>query len=464
MRREQTARPVGPSVASVATHAPKAPVVRKLDVIASLRQPKVAVMLMLGFSSGLPFLLTGNTLGYWLRDEGTTLGTIGFLSWVGLAYSLKFLWAPLIDRVDAPLFGRFGRRRGWMLLAQAIVALGLVALSATGLQGGLVTLGVLALIVAFASSTQDIVVDAWRIEAAGNGDELGLLSAAYQLGYRGALLVTDALILISASRFGWPLSYTAMAVLMAIGICASFMAVEPMRAGTVSDTKAQFAPLWSARGFVDAVVGPFAEFFRVYGWLALLMLAMISFYRLPEFMMGPMANPFYHDLGLSKEVVGTVRASIGIAASLLGIAAGGFSALRFGYVRTLIIGVVLQSLVIAAFALLAYSGPDIRVFGAVMAADNFGIAFAGVALVTYMSSLTSLGYTATQYALLSSAYTYVGKFGKGFSGVIVEQLASGRTLLEGYGLFFIGAGLLGIPALVLCVFLARVTRHQTARP
>jgi PAT family beta-lactamase induction signal transducer AmpG len=194
------------------------------------------------------------------------------------------------------------------------------------------------------------------------------------------------------------------------------------------------------------------------------MLAMISFYRLPEFMMGPMANPFYHDLGLSKEVVGTVRASIGIVASLLGIAAGGFSALRFGYVRTLIIGVVLQSLVIAAFALLAYSGPDVRVFGAVMAADNFGIAFAGVALVTYMSSLTSLGYTATQYALLSSAYTYVGKFSKGFSGVIVEQLASGRTLLEGYGIFFIGAGLLGIPALVLCVFLARVTRHQTARP
>ena len=195
------------------------------------------------------------------------------------------------------------------------------------------------------------------------------------------------------------------------------------------------------------------------------MLAMISFYRLPEFMMGPMANPFYHDLGLSKDVVGTVRASIGIVASLLGIAAGGFSALRFGYVRTLIIGVVLQSLVIAAFALLAYSGPDVRVFGAVMAADNFGIAFAGVALVTYMSSLTSLGYTATQYALLSSAYTYVGKFSKGFSGVIVEQLASGRTLLEGYGLFFIGAGLLGIPALVLCVFLARVTRQQTtARP
>jgi PAT family beta-lactamase induction signal transducer AmpG len=250
---------------------------------------------------------------------------------------------------------------------------------------------------------------------------------------------------------------------MAIGVCASFLAVEPVRVAAAFNTKAQSAPLSSARGFVDAIVGPFTEFFRVYGWLALLMLAMISFYRLPEFMMGPMANPFYHDLGLSKEVVGTVRASIGIVASLLGIAAGGFSALRFGYVKTLIIGVILQSLVIAAFAILAYSGPDVRVFGAVMAADNFGIAFAGVALVTYMSSLTSLGYTATQYALLSSAYTYVGKFSKGFSGVIVEQLASGRTLLEGYGLFFIGAGLLGIPALALCLFLARATRQQAAR-
>src|SRR6187549_3985853 len=417
---------------------------RKRDVIASLGQPKVAVMLALGFSSGLPFLLTGNTLGYWLRNQGTTLGAIGFLSWVGLAYSLKFLWAPVIDRVDAPVFGRLGRRRGWMIVSQLLVAAGLLGLSAIGMSLGLATLGALALVVAFSSSTQDIVVDAWRIEAAGNGDELGLLSAAYQLGYRGALLVTDALILISASRFGWPLSYTAMAVLMAIGLCASFMAVEPMRAGTVPDTKAQFAPLWSARGFVDAVIGPFLEFFRVYGWLALLMLAMISFYRLPEFMMGPMANPFYHDLGLSKEVVGTVRASIGIVASLL--------------------GVVLQSLVIAAFALLAYSGPDVRVFGAVMAADNFGIAFAGVALVTYMSSLTSLGYTATQYALLSSAYTYVGKFAKGFSGVIVERLAAGRTLMDGYALFFIGCGLLGAPALVLCLVLARATRRQPAVP
>ena len=432
---------------------------RKRDVLSSLGQPKVAVMLALGFSSGLPFLLTGNTLGYWLRDEGTTLKAIGFLSWVGLAYSLKFLWAPIVDRTDAPLFGRFGRRRSWMLLTQLLVGLGLVGLSLGGTAHGLTAVGALAVLVAFASSTQDIVVDAWRIEAASDSDELGLLSAAYQLGYRAALLVTDALILISANHLGWPISYTMMGVLMGVGIGATFAAIEPTRAHP--DAAASSSGLRSVRGFVDAVVGPFREFFRVYGWVALLMLAMISLYRLPEFLMGPMANPYYHDLGLSKDTVGAVRASVGLVGSLLGIAAGGLSAVRIGYFRTLILGLIMQSVVIANFAILAYTGADVRVFSAVMAVDNFGAAFAGVALVTYMSSLTTMGYTATQYALLSSAYTYVGKFAKGFSGVMVESLASGRTLLEGYALFFIGCGLLGLPALVLCLILARVERNAS---
>jgi PAT family beta-lactamase induction signal transducer AmpG len=441
---------------------PKASRPRKRDVIASLREPKVAVMLMLGFSSGLPFLLTGNTFGYWLRDEGTTLQAIGFLSWVGIAYSLKFLWAPFIDRIDAPLAGRLGRRRGWMIVSQLLVAAGLIGMSMHAPKEGLAAVGVFALVVAFASSTQDIVVDAWRIEAASDSDELGLLSAAYQLGYRAALLVTDSLILIAANHLGWPTSYSLMAVLMVVGVVASVAALEPARARVVAETQSQAVPIWSFRGFADAVVGPFTEFFRVYGWLALLMFAMISLYRLPEYVMGPMTNPYYHDLGLSKDAVGAIRASIGIVAVLAGIAGGGFSAVRFGFFRTLIIGLVVQSLAIASFAVLAYTGPDLRVFGAVMAADNFGIGFSGVALVTYMSSLTSLGYTATQYALLSSAYSYVGKFTKGFSGLMVEGLASGRSLLEGYALFFIGAGLLGVPAIVLCFVLARIARERTA--
>ncbi|MCU1385550.1 MAG: ampG3 [Acidobacteria bacterium] len=438
--------------------------VRRRGVFSSLGQPKVAVMLMLGFSSGLPFFLSGNTLGYWLRDAGTTLAAIGFLSWVGLAYSLKFLWAPVIDRVDAPLFGRLGRRRGWMIVSQLIVALGLVMLAVIGLRAGLVAVGIFALVVAFASSTQDIVVDAWRIEAASDSDELGLLSSAYQLGYRAAIIVTDAFILISASHFGWRLSYAAMAVLMGVGLCATLMAGEPVRAARPLESRADTAPLWSGRGFFDAVIGPFREFFRTYGWLAVLMLAMISFYQLPEFVMGPMANPFYHDLGLSKDAVGAVRGSIGLVATLIGIAAGGVSTLRFGYLRTLIAGVILKIVVIANFATLAHTGPDLRVFGAVMFADNFGIGFAGVALVTYMSSLTTIGYTATQYALLSSAYTYVGKFAKGFSGVAVERLAVGRPLLDAYGLFFIGAGLLGVPALILCIVLARAVRQTRPAP
>src|SRR6266550_107266 len=446
--------------------APESPARRppatRRAVLRSLREPKVAVMLMLGFSSGLPFFLTGNTLGYWLRDSGTALSAIGFISWVGLAYSLKFLWAPIIDRVNAPIAGRLGRRRGWMLASQLLIAGGLLAMSIVGLSAGLVTLGILALVVAFSSSTQDIVVDAWRIEAASDGDELGLLSSAYQLGYRFAILITEAIILIIANHFGWPIGYGTMAALMVIGVTATLFAIEPRRSPPAAGSTAAAAPLTTIRGLVDAIVSPFSEFFRAHGALAFLMLAMISFYQLGDYVSGPMYNPFYHDLGLSKDVVGTVRASVGTIATIVGIAAGGFAAVRFGYLWTLIAGVLIKSLVIANFATLAWFTTDVRWFGTVMFVDNFGIGFAGVALVTYMSTLTSVGYTATQYAILSSTYTYVGKFTKGFSGVMVEHFAAGRTLLDGYALFFITCGLLGVPALVLCLVLARATHRARA--
>src|SRR6185295_18674102 len=187
-------------------------------------RPRVATMALLGFSSGLPFFLSANTLGYWLRDEGTSLTAIGFLSWVGLAYTFKPLWAPIIDRVDAPIFGGLGRRRGWMMLTQILICLGLIAMSLVGPPGGLALLGAFALLVAFSSSTQDIVVDAWRIEAAENPDELGLLSSAYQLGYRFAVLISDSVILIAAAHLGWPISYDVMAGLMVVGLVATWKA------------------------------------------------------------------------------------------------------------------------------------------------------------------------------------------------------------------------------------------------
>jgi len=425
-------------------------------------RPRVATMLLLGFASGLPFLLTGNTLSYWLRDSGTSLTAIGFLSWVGIAYSLKPLWAPLIDRLDAPLFGRLGRRRGWMFAAQSVVCLGLLTMSLIGPGGGLVALGASALVVAFASSTQDIVVDAWRIEIAENGNELGLLSSAYQLGYRAALLLTDALILISANHFGWDISYALMAALMGVGFFATWKATEPARADAVMDEKEKILPLWSLRGFADAVVGPFTAFFRTHRWLGLLMLGVISLYQIPNFVSGPMTNTFYHDLGLSKDAVGGIRASVGLVFSLLGIAAGGISAARFGYLKTLVAGILMEALAVAAFVPLAYSGGDLKIFAAVMAVDSFGLSFAGVALVTYMSSLTSLGYTATQYALLSSTYAYLGKILKGFSGQAVDTLSQGRNLMDAYAIFFAGAAAIGLPALILCLFLAQARKPVPA--
>jgi MFS transporter, PAT family, beta-lactamase induction signal transducer AmpG len=439
------------------------------NVARNLRQPKVLAMLLLGFSSGIPIYLVGNTLGFWMRENAIELSTIGFLSWVGLAYSLKFLWAPLVDKLDAPLLGRWlGRRRGWMLLSQLVVGAALVGMALVEpkegqlLLGGLVldhllVFGALALVVAFASATQDIVIDAWRIEIADSNEQQGLLTATSALGYRGALLVTDALILIFAAHIGWSMSYELMAVLMVVGVVATFMAREP--AASVQAAATPHAALLTAQGLYDAVVNPFVVFFRDHGKWALLMLLTISLYRLPDFVLGPMANPFYADLGMDKETVGAVRGTFGLLATTLGIAAAGLCAVRFGFFRTLLAGAVLGPGSNLAFSYLALHGADPGVFTAVMAIDNFCGGFAGVALIGYMSSLTNIGYTATQYALLSSFYALPGKVLKGLSGVAIEQLEVGRSLLEAYSLFFAGTALVGIPALLLCLVLAR--RHPT---
>lgn len=455
--------PPGAGIAGPATPAPAVPARSGWrHVLANLRDRKVLAMLLLGFSSGIPIYLVGNTLGFWMRENGIELSTIGFLSWVGLAYSLKFLWAPLVDKADAPLVGRWlGRRRGWMLLSQVLVALALLAmvavepredtlqLAGVGLDR-LLVFGALALVVAFASATQDIVIDAWRIESASSNEQQGLLTSTATLGYRGALLVTDALILIAAAQVGWGVSYVAMAALMGVGVVAVLIAREPVSQAFGAGLQ---PTLWTARGIYDAIVGPFVAFFRQHGRLALLMLLAICLYRMPDFVMGPMANPFYADLGIAKETVGAVRGSAGLVATIIGIAAAGLCAVRFGFTPTLLAGAVLGPGSNLAFAYLALHGSDAGVFTAAMVIDNFCSGFAGVALIGYMSSLTSVGYTATQYALLSSFYALAGKVLKGFSGVWVEQLSVGRSLMEGYAWFFTGTALIGIPALVLCALL-----------
>ena len=438
---------------------------RPHDVLAALSRPKVGLMLALGFSSGLPFMLIGNTLTFWLAEAGVKLAVIGFLSWITLTYSVKFLWGAVVDRVKTPLLGSLGRRRGWMIATQVGVGAGLVGMACTDPRtqlGGLIAFG---LLTGVSAAAQDTVVDAWRIESASDPDELGLLTAAYSLGFRAALIATEALILLLANAVGWPLSYGLYGGLMVVGVAAALMAREPARADEVMEAKSALARIHPVRAVGDAVVGPFVAFFRAHGLgLAALMLGMITLYHLSDYMRGPMSNPYYKALGIGKPTIAAVRATIGLSGSLAGIALGGAASVRFGNLRTLIVGAVLQPIAVAAFALLAWRGGDftllaagplrLTAFEAIMAFDALAMAFSGVALVAYMSTLTSLGYTATQYALLTSALTWTGKTLKGFSGVLVDALQQGRTLLEAYGLFYLLSAAIGLPAILLCLILA----------
>ena len=421
--------------------------------------PKVLTMLALGFSSGLPLNLVGNTFGYWLRDEHISLAAIGFISWVSIAYSLKFVWAPFLDRVRLPLLGRLGHRRGWMLLAQIFVGLGLLGMAALDTRHGLALLGATALLVAFASATQDTAIDAWRIESAADPDELGLLTSAYTFGYRSALLGTEAVILIVAQRIGWNGAYILYGLLISVGVIACLAAKEPVEADQVIARKEASEPLHTPRGIFDAIAGPFITFFRAHGAKAVLMLLAISLFQLPNFVSGPMYNPMYVDMGLTKDMVGVVRGSFGLVGVFLGVAAGGYLSIRLGLMRAVMAGCLGQMFGTMLYAVLPFAhGP--ASFAVIMFLDNFSIALAGVTLIAYMSSLTSLGYTATQYALLSSTYAWAGKILKGFSGSAVEAMSAHIGLMNAYAAFFIGCGLLGVPALVLFAILERQRRRN----
>jgi len=440
---------------------------RMWDVIKALGRPRVSLMLIMGLASGLPFMLIGNTLGFWLADDGIKLAAIGALSWVGLTYTVKFVWGAMVDRIPLPLLGRLGRRRSWMLLSQVVAGAGLIGMGLVDPKTQLGWLVACAIIAAIGAATQDTAMDAWRIETASDADELGLLTAAYSLGYRFALILTEAVILMVAKRLGWPISYVIYGAGMAVGVVAVLLAKEPAAADVVMEEKAREAGRHPAQAVYDAVIGPLITFFKTHGWaMAALILLTITFYHLCDYMRGPMSNPYYKALAIDKDTIGWTRLFIGTPWGFLGIALGGFCSLRLGNARTLIMGAILQPIGIGAFALLGWHRGDYALFGlgpvsvsafqAIMAFDSIAIGFSGVALVAYMSTLTSLGYTATQYALLTSALAWTGKFLKGFSGAIVESLQHGRTLLDAYALFYLLAAALGLPAIVLCVVLARV--------
>jgi len=433
------------------------------DAVGAYRHPRVLAMLFLGFSAGLPFMLVFSTLSAWLREVGIERATIGMLSWVGIIYSVKFFWAPVVDRLQLPFIGRLlGRRRSWMLVAQIGIAVGLANMAHLSPVGHLGTVAVLALLVAFSSATQDISVDAWRIEAAPPPMQ-GVMAAAYQLGYRIAIMVASAGALWIAADHGWTVAYTTMAVFAGIGIVTTLVIPEPEpRVARESLAQERRVIDWLERKahwpqslqnlgswFIGAVVCPFLDFFTRFGTrLAALMLAFIACYRLADFTMGVMTNPFYLDIGFTLKEIAAIAKGFGVFMSLLGTLIGGMAVARLGTVRSLALGsvlVIVANLMFAVFA--SMNEPSIAGLAIVISADNMAMGIAGTSLIAYLSGLTSASYTATQYALFSSMYALPGKLLMGTSGFVVDAL--------GYPMFFCYTATLGLPALVMLFFLAR---------
>jgi len=443
-------------------------------------EPRTFIILLLGFSSGLPFLLVFSTLSAWLREAGISRSDIGLMSYVGLAYTIKFLWAPIVDQLKLPwLDTRLGKRRAWMLLAQGIIAAALIGISFCDPSRALMPVVIFTLILAFASATQDIVIDAWRIEAA-EDEKQGAMAAAYQLGYRLAIIASGAGALYLAEFFSWHAAYLTMAALMSIGVVAALLAPQVAQPqspvigeqAVVSLTQqlspggqlARFA-VW----FYRAVAAPFVDFFGRHGWSALLILALISLYRLPDFTMGVMANPLYIDIGFSLATIATVVKLYGVWMTILGAVVGGLVILRIGILRAMLFGVAAASLTNLLFAWLAMQGPSELALIATISAENFSGGFAGTCLIAYMSSLTSHAFTATQYALFSSIYALPGKLLGGMSGITVDwfsaQQAVTQALLDlapkltvttaGYVPFFALTALAGLPPFLLILYLMR---------
>jgi PAT family beta-lactamase induction signal transducer AmpG len=409
-------------------------------------------MLLLGFSAGLPLLLVLGTLSFWLREAGIDRTTIGYLSWVGLAYAFKWCWAPLVDRMPIPLLTRWlGRRRSWLLLSQVAIIAGLAGMAFNDPKLALEPVVWCALAVAFGSATQDIALDAFRIESA-DAKRQAALAAAYQTGYRLAMIWAGAGVLWIAARaevataanydpHAWRTAYLWMAASMLLGMTTVLFSPEPQRR--------VIPPTRNALEWLRSVlVDPFADFIGRYRWQAALILALIAVYRISDVVMGIMANPFYVDMGYTKDEVAAVTKVFGVIMTLLGAFIGGVLSVRLGVMRVLMLGAVLSAGSNLLFAWLGTRGHDVSSLVFVISADNLSSGIASAAFIAYLSSLTNVSYSATQYALFSSMMLLAPKWLAGFSGRYVDAY--------GYGNFFTATALLGIPVLLLVALAARI--------
>jgi len=456
--------PLPPAAAPVTDTSAPTPAPRRAWLAAwrTYLEPASLRMFTLGFSAGLPLLLVLGTLSFWLREAGIDRTTIGYLSWVGLAYGFKWVWAPLVDRMPIPpLTTLLGRRRGWLLLSQMLVMAGLVGMAFNDPQQSLQPVVWCALAVAFGSATQDIALDAFRIESA-DADHQAALAASYQTGYRLAMIWAGAGVLWLASRAetaplagavdaaqayqhgAWKTAYLVMAASMLVGVITVLLSPEPVH-----------RPLPPARNAAEwlqgALVEPFADFLRRYRGQAVLILALIATYRISDVVMGIMANPFYVDMGFTKAEVAAVTKVYGVIMTLVGAFLGGALAMRFGVMRVLMLGAILSAASNLLFAWLAGFGHSVTGLIFVVSADNLAGGIASAAFIAYLSSLTNVNYSATQYALFSSMMLLLPKWVAGFSGRYVDAF--------GYEQFFVTTALMGVPVLAL-VWLASRRQAQ----
>ena len=431
------------------------------DALVIYFQAPVLSMLFLGFSAGLPFLLVFSTLSAWLRSDGIEVAAIGFFAWIGILYSIKFIWAPVVDRLALPLLTRtFGQRRGWMLLAQAMIAAGLVGLASVEPQQNLVLVAILALLVAFGSATQDIAIDAFRIESAPD-DFQAAMASTYIIGYRGGLLAAGAGALYMAAWFSWQAAYLCMALLVGVGVVTVLLRPEPKRLSLTTQLiheprvrafirATQGKPRHVRRlgaWLIGAVVCPFTDFVSRHRLKALWLLVFIAVFRISDLAMASMANPLYIDLGFSLATIANVTNVFGIAMSISGGILGGLLVARHGVGPILVLGAMAATLTNLLFVALSLAGQSLPMLILAIIGDNLANGLASAVFIAFLSSLTSRAYTATQYALFSSLMTLPGKFLSGFGGLVVTS--------QGYATFFLIATLLGLPAIALAIWINR---------
>ncbi|HEX6977862.1 MAG TPA: AmpG family muropeptide MFS transporter [Alphaproteobacteria bacterium] len=417
-----------------------------IESLAVYREPRMLAVLFMGFSSGLPLPLTFGTLSFWLAEAGVSRTSIGLFALIGISYSFKFLWSPFIDRLPLPvLTRRLGRRRSWALLIQGLLALAILALGMTDprTEPGLVAL--CAVIVAFLSASQDIVIDAFRIELL-TAEEQGAGAAATQWGYRFGMMASSAGALYAATFGGWSFAYAVMALLMGVGMVTVWLTAEP--AGSVKalepmpgDTAGARVAAWVQR----AVFAPFADFMSRPGWIAILVFVVL--YKFGDALAGVMANPFYVAMGFSKIEVANISKVFGVVATLAGLAAGGAVVFRFGLYRSLLICGVLQAISNLMYAVQTLAGHDVAMLTVTIGIENFTGGMGSAAFVAYLSSLCNIAFTATQYALLSSLATVGRTILSSSGGWLADQLD--------WFVFFVLTTGAALPGIVMVVWLMR---------